>query len=168
MSKIINIINEEIERFNLNETIRSTNTTNRVLDLNKKYNVGKTVKPNGLWYEIDGDWIKKCSIDMPHMIRKYNIILDIDLTNILVLDSYEKGVIFYEKFNKDYGHGQERILWEQVVKSYKGIEIPNIEILKRDILKDTSWVVFWDVNSGCIWDLSAIKNYELSNCKKNK
>jgi hypothetical protein len=153
--------------FKLNENVvRSTNSDEPTLDLNRKYDVGKRHKPNGLWYEVDNDWVRWCSNEEPDWVRKYDIIIDVDLANILVVDTYEKGIEFQIRFGVERfdENGFYTINWYEVSKAYKGIEIPNIEEVYRDKLLYQDWIYTWQVNSGCIWDLSAIKNYTVKNC----
>jgi hypothetical protein len=45
--------------------------------------------------------------------------------------------------------------WNKVSKSYKGIQI-NYYSNKHRL--DMLWYYGWDCESGCIWDISCIKN----------
>ena len=146
---------------------RSTNSDMDTLDLNRTYEqTNNWAKPNGLWYQIGGKWNRLCDInntDAEHYnhkkhdvfkIKKYNISLDIDFNDIAVLDTKDKVVDFSEK----YGNGEFFINWTDVIKGYKGIEVyKNIRYYK--------WMNGWDIDSGCIWDLSSIKGYKVNDCE---
>jgi len=181
--RIVDIINEEISKlyqFVMNEEIvRSTNSDSPQLDLSKKYINNGSTKPNGLWYEIDNDWVRFCAMGNVEWMRKYDITLDIDFSNILILDTYEKAIEFRKRYKvpmKQFAHISDpdfleytyHLNWGEVGKQYKGIEIPNIENVKQGDIMADDWLYSWDVDSGCIWDLSAIKNYKVVDCEMYK
>lgn len=150
-------------------TTRSININTDFLDLNKKYEQSDNwSKPNGLWYQINGSWVNLCiknNKDNEYHnfkkqnrfdIKKYNIKIDVDFDNILVLNTRDKVIEFSEK----YGNGEFFIKWIDVIKKYKGIEIPNYNAVWY-----YKWMNGWDINSGCIWDLTVIKNYKVNDCE---
>lgn len=51
--------------------------------------------------------------------------------------------------------------WIDVASRYSGIEIAPYQ-WKRRIHPSTFWYYTWDCASGCIWDLSAIKKFEVA------
>ena len=82
------------------------------------------------------------------------------MSNILVLNSVD----LYEDFTQEYSKHNNypnNINWDLVSKNYKGIEFPNYEQIGvrglHQVSKEYEWTYTIDVNSGCIWDTSAIK-----------
>ena len=57
-------------------------------------------KPNGMGYQIDGSWEEWVSTEMPDWLfennNKYE--LDIDMSNVLVLDTLDKMYSFNTKY----------------------------------------------------------------------
>jgi hypothetical protein len=149
---------------------RSTNSENDSLDLNKTYQQSDDWgKPNGLWYQINSNWNNLCNKNNKDTefyklkkqdvfrVKPYNIVLDINFSNIIIIDSSDKVDEFSRKFE---GNTIYSIKWNNVAKEYKGIEIPNLKNIKH-----YKWMDGWDISSGCIWDLSVIKNYKANNCE---
>jgi hypothetical protein len=149
--------------------IRSTLTDALSIDLSKKYgdvDITYQHKPWGLWYQINNSWAEWCGSNWESKLRKNNIRITIDLTNILVLNTIKKVKDFNEKYiivllktpNFDF----KVIDWNKVRKDYKGIELRNYHKINDSKFMFFSieflWLMTWDVDSGCIWDLSAIKN----------
>jgi len=150
-------------------TTRSVSTDVEFLDLHKKYvQTNDWKKPNGLWYQINNSWVNLCvkynkDAELhkikPHYafeIKNYNIKINVDLTNVIILDTRDKVIEFSEK----YGNGEFFINWIDVANDYKGIEIPNYKNVNF-----YKWMNGWDISSGCIWDLSIIRNYNINNCE---
>ena len=156
--KLINVLsNQPIHE----DLIRSTNSNRPHIDVNKVFEPEKHgIKPHGLWYEINGDWVKWCGSNALEWVKEYDI--------ILVLDTYEKTVQFCQTYIDK--NNELRMLqyidWGKVAKDYKGIEIPNISAVNKGELRMSPWIWSWDVNSGCIWDLSTIRNYHTVDCQK--
>jgi len=159
------------------DPIRSTNSDSQELDLNKKYQQRQmTNKPVGLWYQIDDSWNEWCNSEMPHWVKEHNIIIDVNMADIIVFNDYPTEITaFSEKFKDTtmpsfYGDDEIRAIdWNRVIRESgkKGIEIPNIENVNHRDGK-LSWIYGWDVDSGCIWDLSAIRTYRAENCDSYK
>lgn len=119
--------------------------------INKNQKVHR--KPTGLWYGIGTSWIDWVEIEMPKWRKKHLFKIEINKSKVLVID--HKYVM--EDFNKKYGvkyHGMDYIDWEEVAKSYSGIEINPY----RDY--DYDWYYGWDVASGCVWNKSGLKKVE--------
>lgn len=120
----------------------------------------ETFKPNGIWYQIDGSWESWVSIEMPDWLvennNKYE--LDIDMSNVLVLDTLDKMYSFNTKYKVLDGERLlfESIDWNRLSLDYDGIEIPFYMYSLR-MNADFHWYYSWDVASGCIWNTSIIK-----------
>ncbi len=132
-------------------------------------------KPGGLWYGFGDNWInfKKYGVTwnagdtplssiMGDEIYIYKLYLD--FTNILVLDSEDSVEEFTNKYSVNNNYPQN-ISWEKVGENYKGIEFPNYEQLGvrnwYKYSKKYMWLYNIDINSGCVWDSSAITKIRL-------
>lgn len=123
-------------------------------------------KPCGLWYSFGSEWADFVKNNLPEKSNTKNkIILNVNFKKILLLDSKEKCISFYEKYHYT---GEEidfpEINWSLVADEYYGIEVKNFnnfrpESPKRE--KEIGWLYGWDVSSGCIWNMSAIKSYKV-------
>lgn len=153
---------------------RIVNSDVDTLDLSKTYPLKirrDSLKPIGLWYSINLEWIKWCKSEMPDWIHKHNIEIDIDEGKILVISTPKQLAYFIEKYERSVSYSDflKEVNWEKVTKQYSGIEIRNYEQLKwmrdRDhntIKSFSAWFSSWDVSSGCIWDLTVVKNYRIT------
>lgn len=125
----------------------------------------QSLKPNGLWYSLDKEWINWCSSEMPHWKEKYNHLLEVDLSRILIISSIRdvknleslygsKEVV--EKWGITYNH----IDWVKLSEDYDGIEIRNYYDIKFSIpdgsISQGMWFYSWDIPSGCIWNLRSL------------
>jgi len=127
------------------------------------------LKPKGLWYAQDNEWVEWVAYNMPHWRDEHNLELVVNNDRLLVIDSWEKLLAFQAQ----YAIGMESrttmgfvmIDWERVSERYSGIEVRNYNEINAKVKEDFSsinqflWFSGWDVNSGCIWDLSAIAGY---------
>lgn len=138
------------------------NTKSESIDLTKTYTQRFDIKPIGLWYAMDNDWIKWVKGEQMPWIYPNDFVLKIDKTDILVLESIDD----FKHFNKEYAvfNSYISIDWARVAEKYKGVEIPNYDKIRHYNFEffDTTmmWTRTWDVKSGCVWDLSAIISIE--------
>jgi hypothetical protein len=135
----------------------------------QSYSMIEKLKPSGIWYAIDNDWIDWCSSEIPHWIGRYQQVLQIDHSRILVLKSIDDIKTFISKYKVE-PHPLLKFMWyinwKAVASEYAGIEIHNYREIKWGEGYDFNryqdlglWFSAWDVSSGCIWDLSAIRSY---------
>jgi hypothetical protein len=128
-------------------------------------------KPNGLWLSVDGedDWKEWClreNFCLEKLSYKYEVILKKD-ANVITL-SNEKEI---SEFSQKYLHAGESIFdgngidWALVKKDYQGIIITAYEF---EFWSEHPWLYGWDCESGCIWDLSCIKEFNLVEHKDYK
>ena len=118
-------------------------------------------KPKGLWYGIGPSWINWVPGEMPHWADPYIYGLDLDYSRVLRITNLEQ----LQVFDKQYGthpytlaSAIRYIDWAKVAQKYAGIEInPYIHEARHSVI----WYNGWDVASGCIWDVSAIRDIEL-------
>ena len=144
---------------------RIVNTDRIELNLAKTYPQERAVlKPRGLWYGIDNEWIEWCKNNMVHRVKKKIIELeDINLSKILIIENFKQLKVFSEEFSYKVDPYVNYINWEKISKKYSGIEIQNYyKIKEKESFPDLDniWFWGWDVSSGCIWDLSIIKSFK--------
>lgn len=118
-------------------------------------------KPNGLWYSLADEWTEWCWGNMPEWVKKHSHYLDIDQSKMLVIETLEDLQKFEDRFSVNLTISKYISLnWEKVSLSYSGIEIRNYHQLKNQSSQldyKRLWMYGWDVNGGCVWDLSCIK-----------
>jgi len=126
-------------------------------------------KPKGLWYGINFSWLEWMRSEEPQWEGHLNYLLDIDFTHILQLDTVDKILQFSNEYKieyKDCPHLSAKgswMNWDLVASHYDGIEInPYQWSLRLELL----WYYGWDVASGCIWNIEAIKEYRLIDLKE--
>ena len=122
-------------------------------------------KPIGLWACKSNEWLEWCLAEKFRLDKlKYKAILDIDMSNVLIIDNVHD----LEHFQSEYAYSQSdaKILiapdWSKCAKEYAGIWVDNYYFLKSNKLHEPEydWLNTWDVPSGCIWDMSAIKSID--------
>ena len=121
-------------------------------------------KPNGFWItpsEGEDTWADFCKAEefnLAGLKVKYDV--EIDLTNVLVIDTLKK----FDKFEASYGKQRcdimrtPKIDWVTVSNQYNGIIIAPYFWERRY----RNWYYGWDCASGCIWDTSILKLKEAS------
>ena len=119
-------------------------------------------KPCGLWYGMDDEWKVWCDKNNPpeeFTGYKYRHELDVDLSKMCVLDDLEIAMDFYGKYRFHVDKGNfNAIDWKKVMADYTGMEIPDVAGLNWEYsMRGIIWLRNWDVNGGCIWDLSAVE-----------
>jgi hypothetical protein len=149
-------------------------TERRSLSMSRSYLQGThEMKPRGLWYSIGKEWINWCNSEMPGWISKYNHILDIDTSRILIISTGEDVKRLERKYQgreqefEKWGNRYITIDWDRLSRDFDGIEIRNYYDIRfsRDEESRFSetpwhenlWFGFWDVPSGCIWNLRSLK-----------
>lgn len=131
--------------------------------INQEDSISMFCKPRGIWYAPDNEWADWCRENMPTQYESaYE--LEINYANILIIRSECHLHSFYNKYRKSKNKHSQSICWSidsspidwiKVSKEYKGIEIiPYLSNLRLVF----QWYYGWDVASGVIWDLSAIKS----------
>lgn len=138
-------------------------------------------KPNGLWISVEDigekipnnynwkEWCESENFRIEALAISYEIILK-EGANILHLKSVEE----IEEFTKLYplkkrGWDDEwdtnELDWDEIKKKYQGIIISPYQWACRLSL-ETSWYYGWDCSSGCIWDISCVKEFIKKEVKK--
>ncbi len=154
----INEVSEEgyqliLDKYSESRLIMTEDTTINFREFNNQ-KIGN--KPKGLWYGIGVSWIYWVRNEMPDW--EYDNIFKIDLneSNMLMIDTLEKLHSFHEEFGVKT-HVFTQIDWEKVSNSYGGIEISPYMWEARMKL---DWYYGWDVASGCVWNKNVIQNIE--------
>jgi len=120
-------------------------------------------KPDGFWItppNQDDNWEAWCVGEgwrCGHLTHVHEV--EIDETTLLCLGSAES----LDWFTAKYGNGPRwntYIKWKEVALEYKGILITPY-IWDRRLHDGSFWYYGWDCASGCVWDVSAIKDVRL-------
>lgn len=109
---------------------------------------GGAYKPNGFWYEVDGDWQRWCSSEEMDWIKGrllYEVSLD-SMLRLLRITSASELDSFHREYRRPRYVG---IAWEQVAEQYDGLEIAPYLWDRR--LDGPSWYYGWDCASGVLW-----------------
>lgn len=118
------------------------------------------LKPFGLWYSFGKTWLQWCKDNNFGPEYKFAYKIDIDKTNILLLQTPEDIDNFYDKYHSQLDPFNFHLNWQEVAKTHKGIEMP---IYHEDCRYKHLWYSAWDIASGVIWDATAIRSIELVN-----
>ena len=122
-------------------------------------------KPDGLWLSVKGsdpDWREWCAMEQFYTFKEpvgYVHQVDVDLSNVLILDSYEKLKGFHKTFSGAGTIERNRVKWDIVARHWKGIVIAPYQWRAR--LSYIGWYYGWDCGSACIWDTSIVSNPRL-------
>lgn len=134
----------------------------------KRPHVSAFEKPRGLWVsacedkDSEGetwgwfDWCKSEKFRILALIERHKV--TVHACHLLWLRSTEDMKTFQSNYGVEYTYyGRPRVYidWEAVAKDHKGIVITPYQWEMR---LDMDWYYGWDCASGCIWDVSAIKD----------
>jgi hypothetical protein len=147
---------------------RIHNTASNVIDLSRRYGKSRHFKPNGFWYSIESEWKDWCESEMSQWIKPNWFSVDLDMEKILVIQTPFELSSFQKKYRVFNSSISIDINWKRVKENYSGIEILNYHELKRFShvsggVCDFIWLYGWDINSGCIWDLSCVRSVQKLN-----
>lgn len=147
----------------MHQRIHATNAEDLILGTNYPDESLFKDKPRGLWYSIDYSWHKWCYFENFY-IGTNDFSLDIFEPQILKIDSIEKLLTLpvVSAFKHRIIH------WQELQSQYSGFEVTNYEKLKYNSLWgepiDSHYEAYrclicnLDCSSGCIWDLSCVRN----------
>jgi len=137
-------------------------------------------KPSGFWFSVEGDdcvtnwkeWCESEKFRVECLEFSYEIILNENAkilhlkTHEEILDFTEKYPFLREQWNDETGRRickSYELNWDKVKKEYQGIIISPYQWDCR-LDSNAMWYYGWDCSSGCIWDISCIKEFkEISN-----
>jgi hypothetical protein len=140
-----------------------------IFDNSKEYKSFIGFKPCGLWLSNENEYGWKIWCEQSgYGSLVYETKFEINFDNILVLNTEQKIIDFYEKYkyksDNDDSESHELVKqifeelsyidWKKVTKKYDGIVIsPYSYGLRTKFL----WYNAWDCASGCVWNLSCLK-----------
>jgi len=122
-------------------------------------------KPRGLWYSVDGngdgwqDWCQGSDFNL-HSFQ-YRNQLDVDFSAIKVIRTIRELDQFHKYFHAtppSHPVNFNHINWKLVIKNFDGIEIAPYLWSRRFTGDASQWYYGWDVASGCIWRIRAIRS----------
>jgi len=134
------------------------------------------IKPRGFWFSVEGieepdnyNWKQWCEAEEFRLeyLRCVHQIHFREDANILHLKTADELI----EFSKNYPVPNERnpwhieldasfqLDWLKVKADYQGIIIAPYQWGCR-LAIETSWYYGWDCSSGCVWDLSCIKEFK--------
>jgi len=131
-------------------------------------------KPRGLWVSVEGpyDWKWWCENE-EFRLENLSLCYEVKLkrgAKILRLKNSKSILDFtksypYTKPQWDNAKGRRisagyELDWDKVKKEYQGIIIAPYQ-WKCRLALETPWYYGWDCASGCLWDLSCIKEFTL-------
>lgn len=125
------------------------------------------MKPKGLWFSVDGDWERWCEDEQFGADRlKVAHVVEFDPDRVLFLGdglAIDRFTIRYiDRLNAELGLSKTLFLdWAAVTLKYAGIVIAPY-CWERRLSDDTFWYYGWDCASGCIWDLSVVTRFEVT------
>ena len=151
---------------------------------NRNYDQSKLswqAKPNGLWVSVEGltaqhnyNWKEWCEAE-EYRIEFLGISYEITLkesAKILHLKSAQEIFVFSKLYHLktrdwDAEYDTYQLDWNKVKVIYQGIIIAPYQWECRLAL-ESSWYYGWDCSSGCIWDLTCIKEFSEMNNERGK
>ena len=128
-------------------------------------------KPHGLWVSVEGEnvgdnwkeWCEGEKFELECLVNSYEVMLKDD-ANILQLKTAEEIFEFTKKFpikTRDWDAEWDtyQLDWNKVKSLYQGIIISPYQWGCRLAL-ESCWYYGWDCSSGCLWDLTCIKEWK--------
>jgi hypothetical protein len=134
-------------------------------------------KPSGFWFSVEGEdcvfnwreWCEGENFRVEHLKFPHEIILNEDAkiinlkTHQDILDFTKKYPYLRDQWNDASGRRlckTYELDWSKVKQEYQGIIISPYQWECR-LNSECDWYYTWDCSSGCIWDMSCIKEFNL-------
>ena len=143
--------------------------TDKIIEIldHKKYKQNN-YKPSGLWFSKNNEWYEWCiseGFNISGLNNKYE--LGIDFEDILIIDTIDKLINFNDEYSICSSSSIMTIDWLNISTKYKGIFFDNYLNIKHylsinDLMYKFIWYYAIDVSSGCIFDISAIKSFQIT------
>lgn len=120
-------------------------------------------KPVGLWLSLNDDWKQWCLSEnfmIEDLKYEYEVFLH-NNANILYLHTPKELFSFTQKYPFKYESDRNTrwLDWNKVKEEYQGIIIPKY-LCECRLSRKSSWYYGWDCASGCIWDITCIKEFK--------
>jgi hypothetical protein len=118
------------------------------------------LKPTGLWYEVDGDWIRWMRDEgFWHRYNEcfYRHEVDLGAAHVLALRTVGELDAFHERYwRAEPGFTAIGwIAWHEVAKEYDGVEIAPYQWGRR-LDPRLTWYYAWDCSSGVVWNATKL------------
>jgi len=149
----IKTLNRLLRRYYPNSRVVLSNAPS--IRQKKPVEQGFGIKPNGLWYGIGNEWADFIEKKMPEWSKDYvaAFVIEVDESSVLTIDNEA----LLESLDDEYGDRREGIKWWKVQEElgWSGVEIiPHQKGYAEKYW--AGWYSYWDIASGCIWDMSCI------------
>lgn len=118
-------------------------------------------KPQGFWFDVDGDWGRWCGSQgyrFDRLSHRREVWID-DPSRVLFVSNARELDAFGEGYRSRMGYPDEgvwNIDWPRVAAGWAGIVISPYLWERRNAV-GSEWYYPWDCASGCVWDLSVIR-----------
>jgi hypothetical protein len=135
--------------------VRTHVSKNPIARVRATKDVGEGMKPQGFWYEVDGDWRRWCGAEQPDWLEgRLLYAVDLGKTNVLKITTVEE----LDAFHAEYAGGGRLYDcdWRRLAKKYDAIEIAPYRYERR-LDPNTMWYYPWDCASGVIWRPKGVK-----------
>ncbi len=117
-----------------------------------------TFKPRGLWYAYNNEWNEFGEDEGMNFAYNYKYKLTVELTTldkpdrnkVLLLNTIKDVELFEQKYKSTFFHPD----WKRLAEDFGGIEISCMNSIKKleNFMKHL-WLLAFDVNGGCIWNI---------------
>jgi len=113
------------------------------------------MKPNGFWYEVDGDWQWWCAGEELGWLegrKLYELTLD-PAARLLEIRTVAEIDAFHAEYSRPLDGSRYSMYpeWGRVAERYDGIEIAPY-LWERRLATEFMWYYGWDCASGCLWN----------------
>jgi len=154
----VNELTDLETRLKITPDMRIHMSKNPIYKLEQKvYAQVSSNKPKGFWYGFGDEWIDWVEMQMPEWRGDYIYKVDINGSNMLLIKDYLGIKEFTDEYlskEQVYPGATYFVDWDRVALKYDGIEInPYIGEARLEF----EWYYFWDVATGCIWNLSKVE-----------
>lgn len=128
----------------------------------KSYEQKIAIKPNGLWLSDESQkdsWFNWCQQEQFNLKNlKHRTEFDVDTKHIFLIENEKELKAFNDIYAAPIDPTSTFLWpkWDKLSQNYKGIIISPYQFKFRFDL-NFLWYYGWDCASGCIWDLSCLK-----------
>lgn len=150
--------------------VRRTHMTSEVFTEPRLPNYRPFAKPTGFWYQIGREWERLAETTLTYKLGNRLVVVEVNHTRLIHLRNREDILKFSRKYTTDGCGGLVGFLdhswdWERPggEDGFYGLRIYLDLIDWLLVAKDYAGVELrlpvagWDVPSGCVWDLSAVR-----------
>lgn len=137
-----------------------------VLNRSEVYEQKTGPKPNGLWVSVDGemDWKAFCqgeNFRTERLATRHKVTLAPDASIWYIQEPSHFNGVPAQPLLSTMPNLKFDIPWKRIAQDWQGVIIAPYQWGLR-MAPGFEWYYGWDCASGCIWDLSAIDKFEVS------